>query len=214
MKSILSLCFVVTVSCLFGTTFAWGQGVGQGHGGLPLDTSAATECTDDEVLQGDGDCVDLPTDTNAATECDVGEVLVADGTDMGVCFPLDYTWDLRFTEDSTCPCDIQSAIHAPYTWRLDTVLDCASNNTDPLFEPGRLSLRGDRSGINKDFVLIEQDADSYTVSCLLKANGSWVDPGTSVTTQTELDDCFADLLAVATAVGVNCPSLPVFVAFP
>jgi hypothetical protein len=50
---------IAAVFSLFASTMALAQG--QGGGGRPAteDTSAATECTGDQVLDGDGDCVDI-----------------------------------------------------------------------------------------------------------------------------------------------------------
>jgi hypothetical protein len=64
---------------IFASTMAWAQG----RGGGPKDgpgASGATQCTGDQVLQGDGGCVDLPTDTLGDLTCTSGQIAKFNGT--------------------------------------------------------------------------------------------------------------------------------------
>jgi hypothetical protein len=80
-KPLTSAISLAAAICMVASAMAWAQG--QGGGGRPVteDTNAATICTGDKVLDGDGDCVALPTDTDtsAATQCSAGQVLLGDG---------------------------------------------------------------------------------------------------------------------------------------
>ena len=167
--------------------------------------------------QGRGGPQDLPGDTNAATECGPGEVLVADGTPDGICFPLDYNFNLRFIEESTCPCDFLGAIYDPYTWRLDQARACYAVDTEEFFEAGYFSLNGKRTNagaVVDSLNFVQNDFPPHHVFCVSVADNVVQDFNVNVPTESELDDCIADIQAVAAALGVTSCEPPELLPLP
>jgi hypothetical protein len=80
------------------------------------DTSAATQCGTDELLDGDGQCVPIPTDTDtsAETQCPDGHALLGDGSCADLGQLQDRISQIEALLGIACPCFTASQINAYY----------------------------------------------------------------------------------------------------